>query len=74
MGDRVHLMPPGRGGRRGSSNEICVAFIVVPAMVVADSAVALDRAPLQAPAKGTIVMAGAPHASFQSLGHGEPLE
>ena len=43
-------------------------------MVVADSAVALDSAPLQAPAKGTIVMAGAPHVSFQSLGHGEPLE
>jgi len=57
-----------------SSDEICVAFVVVPAMVVADSAVALDSAPLQAPAKGTIVMAGAPHVSFQSLGHGEPLE
>jgi hypothetical protein len=41
-----------------SSNEICVAFVVVPAMVVADSQVALDSAPLQAPAKGTIVMAG----------------
>jgi hypothetical protein len=42
-----------------SSNEICIAFVVVPAMVVADSQVALDSAPLQAPAKGTIMMAGA---------------
>ena len=44
------------------------------AMVVADSPVALDNASLQAPAKGTIVMAGALRVSFQSLGHGEPLE
>jgi hypothetical protein len=41
-----------------SSNEICVAFVVVPAMVVADSQVALDSAPLQAPARGTMVVAG----------------
>jgi len=37
-------------------------------MVVADSPVALDSASLQAPAKGTIVMAGALRVSFQCLG------
>jgi hypothetical protein len=41
-----------------SSDEICVAFAVVPAMVVADSPVALDSAPLQVPAEGTMVMTG----------------
>ena len=47
-----------------ASNEICVAFVVVQAMVVADSQVALENAPLQAPVKGTIMMAGgAPRVS-----------
>jgi hypothetical protein len=58
-----------------SSNEICVAFVVVQAMVVADSQVALENAPLQAPAKGTIMAAGgSSRVSFQSLGHCEPLK